>query len=77
MVCFSTVKVMVFLTMPIDPSSVDIPQQFEYLRQFKTAVLEDDAIGVIVSHLQNPLEHMERYLSTISSGSSLMSKFIQ
>ncbi|KAG0582042.1 hypothetical protein KC19_3G029100 [Ceratodon purpureus] len=55
----NAVKVMVFLTMPIDPSSVDIPQQLQYLRQFKAAVLEDDAIGVIVSHLQDPLEHME------------------
>lgn len=55
----NAVKVMVFLTMPIDPSSIDIPQQLEYLRQFKAAVLEDDAIGVIVSHLQDPLEHME------------------
>lgn len=60
---FSTVKVMVFLTMPVDPSSADIPHQLEYLRQFKEAVLEDDAIGVIVSHLQDPLEHMERYMS--------------
>ncbi|XP_024382213.2 uncharacterized protein [Physcomitrium patens] len=55
----NAVKVMVFLTMPIDPSSTDIPQQLEYLRQFKSAVLEDDSIGVIVSHLQDPLEHME------------------
>jgi timeless len=68
MVCFSAVKVMVFLTMPIDPSSIDIPQQLEYLRQFKAAVLEDDAIGVIVSHLQEPLEHMERYLPATSRG---------
>lgn len=52
---------MVFLTMPVDPSSTSIPQQLEYLRNFKAAVLEDDAIGVIVSHLQDPLEHMERY----------------
>lgn len=59
---------MVFLTMPIDPSSIGIPQQLEYLRQFKAAVLEDDAIGVIVSHLQDPLEHMERYLPGISRG---------
>lgn len=50
-----------FLTMPVDPSSTSIPQQLEYLRNFKAAVLEDDAIGVIVSHLQDPLEHMERY----------------
>lgn len=57
---------MVFLTMPIDPSSTNIPQQLEYLRHFEEAVLEDDAIGVIVSHLQDPLQHMERYLLTIS-----------
>jgi len=56
----------VFLTMPIDPSSTGISQQLEYLRQFKEAVLEDDAIGVIVSHLQDPLERMERYSPTIS-----------
>jgi hypothetical protein len=31
------------------------------LRTFKAAALEGDAIGVIVSHLQQPLEHMERY----------------
>lgn len=55
-------KVMVFLTMPVDSSSTNIPQQLDYLRNFKAAVLEDDiAIGVVVSHLQEPLEHMERY----------------
>ncbi len=56
-----TVKVMVFMTMPVEPSTSNIPQQFEYLQTFKAAALEGDAIGVIVSHLQQPLEHMERY----------------
>src|SRR4051794_34381552 len=67
---------MVFLTMPVDPSSADIPHQLEYLRQFKEAVLEDDAIGVIVSHLQDPLEHMERYMSELLSSLASFSQYI-
>lgn len=54
-----SVKVLVFLTMPIEPSSVDIPQQIEYLWDLKSAITSSDTVGVIVSLLEGPLENLE------------------
>lgn len=58
--CFHAVKVLVFLTMPIDPASDNIPQQIEYLWSLKEAVTRNVTIAVIVSLLEDPLEHLER-----------------
>ncbi|GFP81047.1 protein timeless homolog [Phtheirospermum japonicum] len=55
----NSVKVLVFLTMPIDPISVDIPQQIEYLWGLKSAITFSDIVPVIVSLLENPLENLE------------------
>ncbi|XP_027367392.1 protein timeless homolog [Abrus precatorius] len=55
----NAVKVLVFLTMPIEPSSTDIPQQLEYLWGLKSAVTNSDVAAVIVSFLERPLENLE------------------
>ncbi|RWR93245.1 Timeless protein [Cinnamomum micranthum f. kanehirae] len=56
----NAVKILVFLTMPIDPASDNIPQQIEYLWSLKSAVTRNVTIAVIVSLLEGPLEHLER-----------------
>ncbi|TKY51371.1 timeless-like protein [Spatholobus suberectus] len=56
----NAVKVLVFLTMPIEPSSTDISQQLEYLWGLKSAVTNSDVAAVIVSFLERPLENLER-----------------
>ncbi|XP_065868889.1 uncharacterized protein [Euphorbia lathyris] len=56
----NAVKVLVFLTMPIEPSSHNIPQQTEYLWDLKSAITNSDTVGVIVSLLESPLENLER-----------------
>ncbi|CAJ1976983.1 unnamed protein product [Sphenostylis stenocarpa] len=56
----NSVKVLVFLTMPIEPSSTDISQQLEYLWGVKSAVTNSDVAAVIVSFLERPLENLER-----------------
>ncbi|KAL5999069.1 hypothetical protein ACLOJK_010019 [Asimina triloba] len=56
----TAVKVLVFLSMPIDPASSDISQQIEYLWSLKKAATRNDTIAVIVSLLEEPLEHLER-----------------
>ncbi|KAE9611334.1 putative timeless protein [Lupinus albus] len=55
----NAVKVLVFLTMPIEPSSTDIPQQLEYMWGLKAAVTNSDVTAVIVSILEKPLENLE------------------
>ncbi|KAL8229392.1 hypothetical protein R6Q57_014292 [Mikania cordata] len=55
----NAVKVLVFLTMPIDPTSKDIPQQIEYLWGVKSLITLSHAIPVIVTFLESPLEHLE------------------
>ncbi|XP_068491170.1 uncharacterized protein [Phaseolus vulgaris] len=55
----NSVKVLVFLTMPIEPSSTDISQQLEYLWGLKSAVTNSDVTAVIVSFLERPLENLE------------------
>ncbi|KAL9412393.1 hypothetical protein AB3S75_045925 [Citrus x aurantiifolia] len=56
----NSVKVLVFLTMPIESSSNDIPQQIEYLWGLKSAITCSDTVAVIVSLLEGPLENLER-----------------
>ncbi|CAA0824662.1 timeless family protein [Striga hermonthica] len=55
----NSVKVLVFLTMPIEPASLDISQQIEYLWGLKSAITFSDIIPVIVSLLESPLENLE------------------
>ncbi|KAJ8752854.1 hypothetical protein K2173_008589 [Erythroxylum novogranatense] len=55
----NAVKVLVFLTMPIEPSSKDIPQQMEYLWALKSAITCSHTITVVVSLLEGPLENLE------------------
>ncbi|KAI5020430.1 hypothetical protein ZWY2020_045318 [Hordeum vulgare] len=56
----TAVKVLVFLTMPVDPLSEDVAQQIEYLWGLKAALTRNVAIAVIVSLLEDPLDHLER-----------------
>ncbi|XWS48502.1 hypothetical protein CRYUN_Cryun13aG0083200 [Craigia yunnanensis] len=60
----NAVKVLVFLSMPIEPSSSDIPQQIEYLWNIKFSLTSSDAVAVIVSLLEDPLENLECELFT-------------
>lgn len=53
-------KTLVFLTMPIEPASNDIPQQIEYLWGLKAAVTLSNAVPVIVDLLETPLENLEK-----------------
>ncbi|EYU25177.1 hypothetical protein MIMGU_mgv1a000309mg [Erythranthe guttata] len=55
----NSVKVLVFLTMPVEPTSFDIPQQIEFLWGLKSAITYSDIIPVIVSLLESPLENLE------------------
>lgn len=55
---YCTVKVMVFLTMPIEPTSSDILQQIELLWGIKSSVTFSEAVPVIMSLLENPLENL-------------------
>ncbi|XP_017972873.1 PREDICTED: protein timeless homolog isoform X1 [Theobroma cacao] len=55
----NAVKVLVFLSMPIEPSSSDVPQQIEYLWDIKFSLTGSDAVAVIVSLLEGPLENLE------------------
>ncbi|CAB4301968.1 unnamed protein product [Prunus armeniaca] len=55
----NAVKVLVFLTMPIEPSSNDILQQIEFLWRLKSSITSSDIIAVIVSLLESPLENLE------------------
>ncbi|KAI4348017.1 hypothetical protein L6164_008780 [Bauhinia variegata] len=56
----NAVKVLVFLTMPIEPTSTDISQQLEYLWDLKFAITSSNVVAVIVSFLESPLENLER-----------------
>lgn len=56
----TAVKVLVFLTMPVEPSSEDVSQQIEYLWDLKAALTRNVAVTVIVSLLEDPLDHLER-----------------
>ncbi|KAL8139768.1 hypothetical protein V2J09_005789 [Rumex salicifolius] len=56
----NSVKVLVFLSMPIDASSTGINEQLEYLWNLKYVITHSDAIAVVVSLLEGPLENLER-----------------
>ncbi|KAF5186178.1 Timeless family protein [Thalictrum thalictroides] len=56
----SAVKILVFLTMPIEPTSNNISQQIDYLWELKGSLTRNDTIVVIVSLLEAPLENLER-----------------
>ncbi|XP_030548620.2 protein timeless homolog isoform X2 [Rhodamnia argentea] len=60
----NTVKVLVFLTMPIEPTSSDIPLQVEYLWDVKSAITVSDTVAVIISLLESPLENLESEVFT-------------
>ncbi|XP_064992246.1 uncharacterized protein LOC135584632 isoform X1 [Musa acuminata AAA Group] len=55
----NAVKILVFLTMPIDHSSDGIAQQIEYLWDLKAALTRPVTIAVIVCLLEDPLDHLE------------------
>ncbi|XP_028088509.1 protein timeless homolog [Camellia sinensis] len=55
----NSVKVLVFLTMPVEPTSNDIPQQIEYLWGLMSSITCSDIVPVIVSLLESPLENLE------------------
>ncbi|KAL7003535.1 hypothetical protein U1Q18_004688 [Sarracenia purpurea var. burkii] len=55
----NAVKILVFLTMPVEPTSNDIPQQIEYLWDLKSSITFSDTVLVIVSLLESPLENLE------------------
>ncbi|KAL8557351.1 hypothetical protein ACS0TY_004691 [Phlomoides rotata] len=55
----NAVKVLVFLTMPVEPTSHDISQQTEYLWGLKSAITLSGIVPVIMSLLENPLENLE------------------
>ncbi|GJN15264.1 hypothetical protein PR202_gb02160 [Eleusine coracana subsp. coracana] len=56
----TAVKVLVFLTMPVEPSSEDVALQIEYLWDVKAALTRSVAVAVIVSLLEDPLDRLER-----------------
>ncbi|OQU78447.1 protein timeless homolog isoform X3 [Sorghum bicolor] len=58
----TAVKVLVFLTMPVESSSDDVAQQIEYLWDLKAALTRNVAVTVIVSLLEDPLDRLERTL---------------
>ncbi|XP_076935697.1 uncharacterized protein LOC143602502 [Bidens hawaiensis] len=60
----NAVKVLVFLTMPVDPASKDIPQQIEYLWALKSLITSSHAIPVIVTLLEGPLQCFQGDLFT-------------
>ncbi|CAN1267612.1 Topoisomerase 1-associated factor 1, partial [Linum perenne] len=55
----NAVKVLVFLTMPVDQSSNDVAIQLEYLWKLKSAITSSETVAVIVSLLEGPLENLE------------------
>ncbi|KAJ3695187.1 hypothetical protein LUZ60_000564 [Juncus effusus] len=55
----NSVKILVFLTMPVDPESHDIAQQLEYLWELKSSLARSKTIAIIVSLLEDPLDHLE------------------
>ncbi|CAH8329047.1 unnamed protein product [Eruca vesicaria subsp. sativa] len=55
----NAVKVLVFLTMPVEPDSDDVPQQIEYLWGLKSAITVSNIVAVVVSLLETPLENLE------------------
>ena len=54
-VCLRAVKVLVYLTMPIEPDSNKLAEQRSYLQAFKAPLLEGACLGVIVGIVMEPL----------------------
>uniref|UniRef100_A0A7S3UDF9 DEK-C domain-containing protein n=1 Tax=Picocystis salinarum TaxID=88271 RepID=A0A7S3UDF9_9CHLO len=52
---YNALKIMVFLTMPLDPHSEEINKQAEHLKQLKEAMVEEDVIAIVTSMLHEPL----------------------
>lgn len=48
-----------FLTMPLESDSDDVPQQIEYLWGLKSAFTVSNIVAVVVSLLETPLENLE------------------
>uniref|UniRef100_A0A803MKW7 Timeless N-terminal domain-containing protein n=1 Tax=Chenopodium quinoa TaxID=63459 RepID=A0A803MKW7_CHEQI len=55
----NAVKVLVFLTMPLEATSKDFNEQLEYLWGIKFAITISDMVAVILSLLEKPLENLE------------------
>ncbi|KAL2922143.1 Protein timeless-like protein [Bienertia sinuspersici] len=55
----NAVKVLVFLTMPLEVTSKDFNEQLEYLWGIKLAITLSNVVAVIVSLLEKPLENLE------------------
>ncbi|XP_031477272.1 uncharacterized protein LOC116248552 [Nymphaea colorata] len=55
----TAVKVLVFMTMPVDPMSDDIAQQIEYLWNLKASLTRKDVVVAMASLLEEPLEHLD------------------
>ncbi|KMZ63424.1 Timeless family protein [Zostera marina] len=58
-IVINIVKILVFLTMPVDPTSDDVVSQIEYLWKVKGGLTRSLTIAVVVSLLEQPLEHLE------------------
>ncbi|KAK8926143.1 hypothetical protein KSP39_PZI018770 [Platanthera zijinensis] len=58
----NVVKILVFLTMPVDPTSEGVAQQIEYLWDLKAALTRNVTITVVVSLLEQPLSNLESSL---------------
>ena len=52
---YNALKIMVFLTMPLDPHSEEINKQAEHLKQLKDAMVEEDVVAIVTSMLHEPL----------------------
>ncbi|CAO2827809.1 unnamed protein product [Amaranthus hypochondriacus] len=55
----NAVKVLVFLTMPLEAMSKDFNEQLGFLWGIKQAITSSNVVTVIVSLLEKPLEHLE------------------
>ncbi|GMH08931.1 hypothetical protein Nepgr_010771 [Nepenthes gracilis] len=55
----NAVKILVFLTMPLEALSKDVNEQLDYLWGLKRAITYSSTIAVIVSLLEKPLENLE------------------
>lgn len=53
--CVCAVKVLVYLTMPVEPDSNSLAEQRSYLQAFKAPLLEGACLGVIVGIVMEPL----------------------
>ena len=59
-VVYNALKVLTFLTMPVDPESDDLHVQCRELARIKDCFLANDAVAVIVGLLSRPLSRYPR-----------------